>query len=87
MPESIQDWLISEGFCVDQDNGCFQKGANKVPFSDIIGHSLDSFKKNLKSKGWSAEEESPKTEDDPVPTPYGGWIIWPHTVDMSGFKP
>lgn len=79
--DSIQEWLTSQGFEIDQDKEVFRKGSNEVPFSDLGYYSLESLKTRLKDKGWVTDK--PTSEDDMVPTPYGGWIVWPYGVDFS----
>lgn len=50
MPQSIQDWLISEGFKIG--DGEFIKDDIKIPFTDIIGYSVGSFKEKAFRRGW-----------------------------------
>ena len=51
MPQSIQGWLLSEGFKIEGDH--FVKGDVKIPFTEIIGHSLHSFQTKAFRQGWA----------------------------------
>lgn len=55
MPQSIQEWLLKEGFTVEGDH--FVKGTVKIPFAEIIGHSLESFKRKAFRQGWAHPPE------------------------------
>ena len=50
MPENIQDWLLSQGFTIEPDR--FVKGEITLPFTELSGHSLGSFKTKAFRQGW-----------------------------------
>jgi len=60
--ESIQDLLVSTGFTVDQEQGQFSKWHTgwqfiSIPFAELAGHTVGSFKDKAKRCGWFPEEE------------------------------
>ena len=53
MADSIQEWLISEGFTISSaEPGHFYKGNIQIPFDEIIGYSVGSFKTKAYRRGW-----------------------------------
>jgi len=60
--ESIQELLVSTGFTVDQEQGQFSKWHTgwqfiSIPFAELAGHTVGSFREKAKRRGWFPEEE------------------------------
>ncbi len=53
--DSIQDYLISIGFKAGDDT--FARDFVTIPVAEIIGHTVDSFKRKAINKGWIQPEE------------------------------
>jgi hypothetical protein len=62
MPESIQEWLVSQGFSIDADNQYFRKYSpsgdlTKIPVSALVGRSLAVFKILASKEGWVTDSQ------------------------------
>jgi hypothetical protein len=60
---SIQDFLVSLGFSVDQDQGQFAKWSTGwqqvvIPFSELAGHTVATFSRKAQLRGWIQAESS-----------------------------
>lgn len=59
--DSIQDFLVSSGFTVDQEQGQFSKWHTgwqfiAIPFAELAGHTVTSFVQKARRRGWLLEE-------------------------------
>lgn len=59
--QSIQDFLISLGFSVDQEQGQFSRWNTAwqfvaIPFSELAGHTVTTFIEKAQRRGWLPEE-------------------------------
>ena len=59
--ESIQDWLVARGFQVDLTSQAFFQWTNdyqkvSIPFTELMGHTLNTFKEKSVRKGWVSIE-------------------------------
>lgn len=62
MADSIQELLVSKGWTYNNTTDCFERSGEKIPVTDIVGHSRSSFTAKVKGKGWLdpvAKEETP----------------------------
>lgn len=63
MPESIQDYLVSQGYAIDEENGFFRKYSlngdlTKIPFSAIAKTGdITSFKALASKEGWVSDNQ------------------------------
>lgn len=60
---SIQDFLLSLGFSIDQDQGQFLKWETgwqhvTIPFSELAGHTVFTFMEKARNRGWIPAEGS-----------------------------
>lgn len=58
--ESIQDWLVAQGFQVDLISQTFFRWTNdyrkvSIPFADLMGQTIDTFKQKALNKEWVTE--------------------------------
>ena len=68
---SIQDYLVSLGFSVNESQGTFTKWVNgwthvEIPFADLAGRTVEEFQRRAKADGWIA-----KTAADALPGSFG----------------
>lgn len=70
MPASIQDVLYAAGYRENPTKEQFERGGDVIPYSELIGYTVDSFREKAKRKGWLREE--PVTGQRKLP-PY----LWP----------
>lgn len=68
---SIQEFLVQQGYVINELDETFSKWCSgwhraKIPFSALIGHTLESFQRMAKQKGWIEEEEPTDYFDEPL---------------------
>lgn len=68
---SIQDFLISQGFAVNALEETFTKWQSgwkrvEIPFPALAGHTLESFQRMAKDKGWIDAAASADYFDEPL---------------------
>lgn len=71
MPDSIQEWLRSLGFSEFyylNPPHFGRPGSPDIPFTELAGHSVASFREKAKRKGWITEEEARATHKPPSTT-------------------
>lgn len=63
MSESISDWLEQHGWAINNDTQHFElagdceREGDRIPFSEIHGHTIGSFKEKAARKGWVLPKE------------------------------
>lgn len=65
--ESIQEFLVSCGFTIDQEQGQFSKWHTgwqyiSIPFVELRGHTVLTFITKARQRGWLPEEEETSKE-------------------------
>lgn len=58
MPESITDWLEQHGYTVNSEKQRFESAQYFIPFTEIRGHTVASFKETAARKGWVVPQET-----------------------------
>ena len=53
---SITDLLLDNGWTIDEKMGLFAKWGNTIPFSELDGYDVDSFRKKAEAKGWITKQ-------------------------------
>ena len=90
---SIQDFLVQQGYTINSLDETFSKWMSgwrrvEIPFSALVGHTLESFQRLAKEKGWIEEEKPQDFFDEPIDgsgvvgiftQPYAGSITAPYT--------
>jgi hypothetical protein len=66
--ESIQDFLVSLGFSIDLEQGQFTKWITgwqyiHIPFSELAGHTVATFREKALKRGWLLTEEPPSSPE------------------------
>ena len=68
---SIQDFLVQQGYTINSLDETFSKWMSgwrrvEIPFSALVGHTLESFQRMAKEKGWIEEEKPQDFFDEPL---------------------
>lgn len=68
---SIQDFLVQQGYTINELDETFSKWCSgwhraEIPFSALTGHTLESFQRMAKQKGWIEEGEAKDYFDEPI---------------------
>lgn len=62
MPASIQEWLTGIGFQMWPLSEVFERAGVRIPYTELAGHTVATFKEKAKRKGWVTEEEATRTK-------------------------
>lgn len=80
MKESIQEFLLSQGFTVNESQYTFSMWRSgylriEIPFSALAGHTVESFQRIALDKGWITPEAPAETASQIALTHYGIFLF------------